>query len=1147
MSQKFKEFAISSWAIDNRTTIYMLTLVIVIIGSVTFNSLPKENFPEVQFPVIFVATPYPGTSPSDMENLVTRELEKEINSIEGIKKISSNSVQDYSSVFIEFETGVDLDQAKRDVQEAVDKAKSDLPNDLPNDPNVQDINMSEVPIMFLNISGPFDNVTLKRFAEELQDEIEKMGEIRRADLVGALDQEIQIDVDLYKMEAASISLGDIEGAVASENVNVSGGELDISNQKVAVRVQGEFQTVRDLEDIVIRSAKGNIVYLRDIATVVDGFHDRESYARLDGNPVMTLNIVKKAGENLVVAADEIKAIIADLEETTFPENLTIAISGDQSQMTRNTLNELTNTIIIGFILVTLVLLFFMGVRDALFVGLAVPLSSLMAFAVLPIFGFTLNLVVLFAFILAMGIVVDNAIVVIENTYRIFNEEDVPIEIAAKKAAGEVIGPVFAGTLTTAAPFVPLLFWDSIVGSFMRFMPVTMLITLFASLFVAYVINPVFATSFMTKDDPDAKVPHKQILAYVVGAVILGLLIHLGGSRMFGNLMFFMAVFVLLNAYVLRGVVRWFQANIIASAKNAYRNILAWSLEGRRPWLVMGGVFVTLILTIMIIVVNPSKVIFFPDTDPNFVYVYNEFPIGTEVEATDSITKVIEKRVKDVFGEDNPNVKSIITNVAIGAGDAASFDQGGASPNKSKISIEFVQVKERTPGASTFAYLEEVREQVKGMAGVKIKVDKEASGPPVAAPVELQFTSENYGELINVSKQALNYLDSLNIPGIEALNWDLQGEKPEMLVQINREKARELGVSTGQIGSALRTAIFGKEVSTFRANEDEYPIQLRIDDRYKEDLSTLLNMRISFMDQALGRHRSVPISSFADIQYTQTYGEINRTDLEKSIKITSNVLSDYNVVEVNEEVAYWMAEFNKLKKPSREVEIKIGGETEEQEKEAAFLGGAFMFSLIMIFMILITQFNSFGKVMIILSQVVLSIIGVFLGFSLSGMDFSVVMSGVGLVALIGIVVNNGIILLDFFQIQENRGIPLKEAIIEGGAIRFTPVLLTASSTILGLVPLATSLNINFSTLITHLDPQIFFGGDSAAFWSPLSWTIIFGLTFATVVTLLVVPIMYYLTMKGTDRFMEYFRLGAYSEKHIVYEVSGEGNEDDLIEG
>jgi len=525
-NKSFREFGISSWSIDNRITIFILTAVIVVAGLASFNSLPKENFPEIQWPVIFVSTIYPGTSAGDVENLVTRKIEKEIKGIKGIKEVNSTSIQDFSSIFVEFETDVDLDEAKREVEDAVNRSKSSLPNDLPNDPSVNDINLSEIPIMFLNVSGPFDNVTLKRYAEQLEEAIESelSNSILRVDLVGAPQREVQINVDLYKMEAASIALGDIEQAVSAENVIISGGEIDINNQKVSVRLNAEFTTISQLKNLVIRSGLGNSVYLQDIAEVKDTFRERESYARLNGDPVLTLNVIKKAGENLVDAADDIKVIVADYEQNKFPENLSVTVSVDQSIQTKNTLQELINTIIIGFILVVIVLMFFMGLRDALFVGLAVPLSSFIAFATLPALGFSMNLVVLFSFILAMGIVVDNAIVVIENTYRIFNEEGLPIVQAAKKAAGEVIGPVFSGTLTTVCPFLPLLFWPGPIGEFMSFMPVVMIITLFASLFVAYVINPVFATSFMKKEDPNKPTNHRNVIIYTAGAIAIDLFV-----------------------------------------------------------------------------------------------------------------------------------------------------------------------------------------------------------------------------------------------------------------------------------------------------------------------------------------------------------------------------------------------------------------------------------------------------------------------------------------------------------------------------------------------------------------------------------------------------------------------------------------------
>lgn len=1107
-NRNFKEFIASSWAIDNRVTIFLLTAVIIVSGLVSFNALPKENFPEIQWPVIFVSTPYPGTSAGDVENLVTRKIEKEIKGIEGIKEINSTSVQDYSSVFVEFETNVDLDEAKREVEEAVNRSRSSLPNDLPNDPAVEDINLSEIPIMFLNVSGPYDNVTLKRYAEELQERIENdlSKEILRIDLVGALEREIQINVDLYKMQAASLSLSDIESAVANENIIISGGELDMNAQSMAVRMDGELESVAEINTLIVRGGKGNSIPLQEIATVVDGFKERESYARLNGNPVLTLNVIKKAGENLVDASDRIKAIVSDMENRRFPDNLEITVSADQSQLTKNTLAELTNTIIIGFILVTLVLMFFMGVRDALFVGLAVPLSSFIAFSVLPVLGFSLNLVVLFSFILAMGIVVDNAIVVIENTYRIFNEESLGITDAAKKAAGEVIIPVFSGTLTTVCPFLPLLFWAGPVGEFMGFLPVVMIITLFASLFVAYVINPVFAAAFMRKDHPDDSIPHKTIWIYITSMIILGILFHVGDSPSFGNVLLFMAGFVLMNAYVLRFAIRWFQTTVIPAIKRAYQSTLRWSVD-HPGWVLLGSAAV-IVGTMAGIQIAGIKFIQFPTNDPNFVYVYAELPSGTDVTVTDSVTSILEKRVESVIGEENPMVRSIITNVAIGAGDANSFDQGSSAPNKGKITVEFVGVKERN-GTSTVEILEEIRAEVQGIPGAKITVGQDANGPPGSAPIEVLLTSEEFGELMVVSEDLFQYLDSLNIPGIEQLKWDVDEKQNEILIDVDRQKASQLGISSAQIGMAVRTGLFGKEISKFRTNEDEYPIQLKLQDQYRDQFSSLLDMNITYMDMADGQFKSVPISAVADFQYSSSYGGINRTELEKSVLITSNVLTEYNVNDVSADIEYSVGQFLKQGRSKKGVDIEVGGQTKDQAEEGAFLAGAFGAAIVLIFMILVIQFNSLSNVLIIMSQVLLSTVGVFLGHVVMGMDFSVVLSGVGMVVLAGIVVNNGIILLDYIEMKRKEGANLKDAIIMGGTTRFTPVFLTASSTVLGLVPLAISLNINFATLLSDLEPQIFFGGDSAAFWQPFAWSIIFGLSFATIVTLVFVPVVYYL--------------------------------------
>ncbi|RZL14885.1 MAG: efflux RND transporter permease subunit, partial [Pedobacter sp.] len=629
-----KEFKPSSWAIDNKTAIYVLTAIISLMGYFGYQNLPKENFPEVIIPKIFIQTIYPGTSPANMENLVTKQIEKQLKSTNGLKKITSNSYQDFSIITAEFNTGIDIPVAKQRVKDAVDKAKTDLPSDLPNDPNVMDINLADLPIMYVNISGDYDLKSLKKYAEDLQDKIESMKEISGVDIVGALDQEVQINVDLNKMAAAKISFNDISNAVNYENRTISGGSIKMDGLRRTLNVKKEFGNAEQIANLIIKTPTGSSVYLRDIAEVVDGFKEQESYAALYGKNVITLNVKKRSGENLIEASDKINAMIKEMQSTTLPKNLKVTITGDQSDQTRVTLHDLINTIIIGFVLVTIILMFFMGVKNAIFVALSVPLSMFIAFITMPALGgifdfnFTMNMIVLFSFLLGLGIVVDDAIVVIENTHRIFDNGKVPIVKAAKMAAGEVFLPVLSGTLTTLAPFVPLLFWPGVIGEFMFFLPVTLIITLLASLIVAYIINPVFAVDFMEIEDHEAPKPrwdrsvNKTMI--IMGIIaLLGYLIAFG----LGNFIVFLILLYLLNHFFLTGAISTFQKKTWPAFQDKYVKVLRWAVERPRTMLLSTvGLF---FFTIGLVTFIPPKVVFFPTSDPNFIYVYLNLPIGTD--------------------------------------------------------------------------------------------------------------------------------------------------------------------------------------------------------------------------------------------------------------------------------------------------------------------------------------------------------------------------------------------------------------------------------------------------------------------------------------------------------------------------------------
>lgn len=1102
--KKYKEFFATSWAIDNRTSIYVLAILISVLGLMNYYFIPKEQFPQVIIPYIVVSTPYPGTSPEDIENLVTRPIEKQLKSISDVKKITSNSVPDFSSIIVEFDPDLSIETAKQRVRDAVDKSKSDLPTDLPSDPQIMDIDISAMPVMYLNISGNFDLVKLKHYAEITQDKIEGLQEITRVDIVGALDREIQIDADIFKMQAAKVTFSDIERAVSMENMTISGGILTNNGVRNTVRIVGQFEDVETIKNIVIHSSSGAFVKLNDIAKVNDSFKEQESFARLDGKNVITLNVIKKNGANLLDASDEIKTIVENLKENEYPKGMEVTITGDQSLHTRNTLEELNNTIIIGFILVTIVLMFFMGFTNAFFVGLAVPLSIFVAYLIIPGLGYTMNMIVMFAFIFALGIVVDDAIVVIENTHRL-HRTNPDINIAAKKAAGEVFLPILSGTLTTLAPFFPLAFWPGIVGQFMHYLPVTLIITLFASLFVAYVFNPVFAVSFMKHEydeDYQKRSGWKTIKWMLVIMIGFAAIFYL--TKMYGlaNFLVFAVLMILLFHYVIKKMIDIFQNKIWPWFLRVYESQLRAILKGGRPVWILTGMIGLFFATIFLTGIVKPTVLFFPNNDPNNIYVYIKMPGGTDQLVTDSVTRIAEQRVYSVIGKNNPDVESVISNVTIGA-EEQGFTTTGTPFNRGKVSINFVEHKYRTTELTTTEYLELLRKEVVNIPGAEISVDKNSMGPPTGKPINIEVTSENLEDLVLDAYAFRDYIDSLNIPGVEELKTDFEMNSPEIIVQIDRDRAQRLGISTGQIGLEIRTALYGKEISKLKQEEDEFPIMLRYAENVRENINSLVNLEITYRDMNSGMLRSIPLATVAKIDYTSSYAGIKRLDQKRIITIYSNVLSGYSANDIVPIIKQEAKRFAMHEGTA----IKLTGEQEDQAETATFLLKAMIIALGVIFFILITQFGSVSKSLIILSEVIFSIIGVLLGVMLFHMDLVIMMTGLGVVALGGIVVRNGILIVEFIDAKKAKGIPTRRAIIEGGKTRMTPVILTAIATMLGLVPLAVGMNINFTTMFTELDPQIYFGGDNVAFWGPLAWSIIFGLSFATFLTLMFVPALY----------------------------------------
>ena len=1104
---KFKEFKPSSWAIDNKISIYILTFFITIAGLFSYNSLPKESFPEIVVPTIYINTVYLGNSPTNIENLVTKPIEKQLKGLSGMKKLNSTSLQDVSVIMVEFNTNMKVSDVKEKVKDAVDKAAMDLPKDLTRQPNVLEVNFSELPIMYVNLAGKMDLNKLKLYAESLKDKIEGMKEISKVIMVGDLEREIQVNVDMYKMQSANLSLGDIQRAVQYENMNFSGGLVPMDGMKRNISIKGEFKSVDEIKNIIVTSGSGAKLYLKDIADIVDGNKEQESYARLEGKNVITLNIVKRSGENLIDASDKITALLETMKKDDFPPDLKVTVTGDQSEKTRSTLHDLINTIIIGFILVTFILMFFMGVTNALFVAASVPLSMFIAFWAMPAIGgafdfsYTMNMIVLFAFLLALGIVVDDAVVVVENTHRLFENGKRDIKTAAKMAAGEVFMPVLSGTLTTLAPFVPLLFWNGIIGKFMFFLPVTLIVTLLASLLVAYIVNPVFAVDFMKPHLPNHKEKWTKNTTFTaIGFLILGLFIHLKGHHATGNLTFFILGFYLLNKFVLYGVFEKFQTRTWPAFQTRYAKFLVRFLK--RPGLALVGVFVLFIFSLGFFVARGPKVVFFPQGDPNFVYVYLKLPVGTDPVQTNQAMLFAESKVNKVLGDSNKIVKSIITNVTKQTTDPQDQDQSDY-PNRGKIAISFVDFKDRE-GVSTSKYLEELQKMNWNIPGAEISVSKEQAGPPVSKPINIEISGDNFDELVSNSIQLKRFLDKQKMEGVVNLKSDFETIKPEIVFNVDRERANREGISTATIGMEIRNAVFGAEISKFRDENDQYPIQLRYKYDQRNNIEALRNLKITFRDMNMGGIlRSVPLSSFAQVEYSNTYGGIKRKMQKRVISLSSNVVTGFNENEVVGVVKKALLEF----KPVGKVDVKMTGQQEEQAETGAFLGTALLYSIALMLLILVLQFNAVGKPLIILSEILFSIIGVLIGTALFKMDMSIVMTGVGIIALGGVVVRNGILLIEFAEVARSQGMGLWDATVEAGRTRMTPVILTATAAILGLIPLAVGLNMDFETLFASGDPQLYFGGDNVVFWGPLAWTMIFGLAFATFLTLLLVPAMY----------------------------------------
>jgi multidrug efflux pump len=1133
-----KEFRLSSWAIDHSTVIWVMVAIFLALGIGAYFSMPRENFPEINETKIYISTPYPGNTAEDIERLIVDPLEDKLRNISNVVEILSTSQEDYSIITVEFDENITVNQAKQKVKDEVDSetANEDWPtfNGAKVDPNVFDLSMSEeMPILNINISGDYPVDRLKEFAEYLQDEIEDLPEIKAADIRGAQEKEVEVAVDIYKMMAAQVSFDDVINSIRNENMTVSAGNLISSGQRRTIRILGEIEDPSELKSFVVKTENGFAVYLRDIADVRFEEEDKTTYAREFGKSVVMLDVKKRSGKNMIEAVEKIDQILVE-SANVLPPDLTITKANDQSEKTVNQVSDLVNNIIFGIILVVGVLMFFLGFRNALFVGFAIPMSMFMSFMILSALGYTMNTMILFALIMGLGMLVDNGIVVVENVYRLMEEEGMSRIQAAKKGIGEIAFPIIISTVTTVAAFVPLGTWPGVMGEFMIYFPITLSVVLGSSLFVAIFINSMMVSQFMEIEEKVLTI--KQLIRLSLIMVPLGLFIFFVGGAVsgLGSLMIVVAIMFWIYRYFLKRSALVFQKKIMVRVERSYQRFLTWALGGKKPVLFVVGIFTILMLTFIgfgaSVGAKRTGIEFFPDNTPNQIIVYIEYPEGTDIDKTNVITKKIEQQVYEVVNNpefiegDNYNflVESAVSQVGEGAGNPET--DGGSTaemPHRAKITATMREYKFRN-GKDSEVLRSRVQEVLKGVyPGVAISVEKDAVGPPVGYPINIELEGNSYEELIATAEKMRNFINTKNIDGIEELKIDVNKGKPAMQVVVDRQKSGELGVAAGQIGNQLRRSLFGEKAGVYKKDGEDYDIYVRFDKNERYNTSALFDQNITFRDQASGKIKEVPVSAVATQKNISSFSAIKHRDTKRVVTVYSALAPGYtDAAAVVEQIQNEMQSFTE--KPDS-VGIDYTGQIEEQNKQMSFLMGAFFAGLGLIFLILIFQFSSISKPTIIMIAIFLSFIGVFGGILITGASFVIMMTMMGIISLAGIVVNNGVVLLDYTQLLIDRRIveldlpdnallpkeDIKDIIVKGGRARLRPVILTAITTVLGLIPLAIGVNIDFFSLFSEFDANFYLGGDNVIFWGPLAWAVIYGLIIATFLTLIIVPTLFFI--------------------------------------
>jgi CzcA family heavy metal efflux pump len=1033
-------------SLTNRVTVFFLAAAAVLAGMNAYRTIPRESFPDIEIPLIIVYTIYPGAAPADVEEQVTFQLEQELRGLEGIKELTSVSQESASIITAEFQSGTNIDDALQKVRDRVDMAKPDLPDDA-EEPTLQEINLSDIPIIQVNLSGSVGPVVLKEVAEDLQDRLETIPGVLRVNLVGGLEREVRVDVDPEKLRLHGLSLDDVIDAVRDQHISIPGGELDLGSQTFAVRVPGEVENPLEVGGFVIKARGAQPIFVRDVATVSFGFKDRDSFARINGQESVALGVQKRVGYNVIEVADTVKKMV-DEEKVKWSGSVQATILADQSKDIRMMVKDLENNILSGLTLVVIVLMFSLNFRNALFVGIAIPFSMLLAFLTIQFTGITLNMVVLFSLILAVGMLVDNAIVVIENIYRHMQEGTERLR-AASLATREVGSAILFSTLTTLAAFSPLFFWPDVIGDFMWFLPYTVVLTLSASLLVAFTLNPSLAATFMVVREKDM----------------------LEGDAAYSEA---------------NGV----QGRIGKLIVSLYRGTLAWALDHRA--IVVAGTVAVFFGVVILFGAFNHGIEFFPETEPPQIYVDVEMPSGTRLEETDSVIKTLERRLQDL-----PDIRVMAAGTGAGA-QSEIFSGGSGSPTAGRIVLDLLDRKDRSQ--SSFVTMQQARDLVRGIPSAVVEVDRPEEGPPVGDPVSIELSGDDFEVLGTIAQRIRREI--ADIEGLVSLDDDFDLARPEIVVDLNRTEASRLGLTTAKVAGTIRTAINGTEAATFRKGDEDIDITVRLAQGFRKSLEDI--RRLTVVSDTGGQ---IPISSIATVDRTKALTAILHKDQKRVVTVSGKVTNPRLAEPVLRQVRERVDEIPDLL-PSG-YNLSYAGQSEDEEEAKAFLSNAFLYGIIIVLALMVAKFDSVALPFIILTTVIMSMIGVLLGLLATGLPFGIIMTGLGVISLAGIVVNNAIVLLDYGEQLGERGMERRKRVMLTGTRRLRPVLLTAVTTILGLIPLSTGYEFDFTEL--HFSS----GGESSQWWRGMGVAVIFGLAFATFLTLVVLPVLYDLLLQWRE--------------------------------